>query len=173
VALDLARDPPVSAHCGTCERCIEICPTRAIVAPYQLDARRCISYLTIEHHGSIPEELRPLLGTASTAATTASWCAPGTSTPGTAAIPDFEPRTASTAPRWSISSPWTEEEFDRGSKAPHPAHRPRAVAAQHRGGGGNAPRTPATVAALAARARGTRTPLVREHVQTGRFRRLG
>src|SRR6185369_14533168 len=62
VDLDLAADSPASAHCGTCERCIEVCPTRAIVAPYQLDARRCVSYLTIEHHGAIPEELRPLMG---------------------------------------------------------------------------------------------------------------
>jgi epoxyqueuosine reductase len=57
--------PPDSAeknHCGTCERCIEICPTQAIRAAYQLDARRCISYLTIEHKSAIPEELRPLIG---------------------------------------------------------------------------------------------------------------
>ena len=52
----------VANHCGTCTRCIEICPTKAIVAPYKLDARRCISYLTIESKGEIPEEFRPLIG---------------------------------------------------------------------------------------------------------------
>lgn len=60
--LPLPVDEPQEEHCGTCERCIASCPTQAIVAPYQLDARRCISYLTIEHPGSIPEPLRPLIG---------------------------------------------------------------------------------------------------------------
>jgi len=60
--LPLPVDRAQDEHCGTCRRCIDVCPTQAIVAPYQLDARRCISYLTIEHPGSIPEELRPLIG---------------------------------------------------------------------------------------------------------------
>jgi epoxyqueuosine reductase len=60
--LPLPADEPRTEHCGTCRRCIDICPTQAIVAPYQLDARRCISYLTIEHKSAIPEELRPLIG---------------------------------------------------------------------------------------------------------------
>jgi len=60
--LPLPVDAAVPNHCGTCEKCIDICPTRAIVAPYRLDARRCISYLTIEHQGAIPRELRPLIG---------------------------------------------------------------------------------------------------------------
>src|SRR5690606_31998653 len=60
--LDLPADEPEISHCGSCSRCMEVCPTQAIIAPYRLDARRCISYLTIENAGPIPLEFREAIG---------------------------------------------------------------------------------------------------------------
>ena len=94
VSLDLARDAPVSEHCGTCARCIAICPTAAIVAPYQLDARRCISYLTIEHHGAIPEALRPLMGNRIYGCDDCQLACPWNKYAACSPLPDFDVREA-------------------------------------------------------------------------------
>ena len=164
VGLDLARDAPVSAHCGTCERCIEICPTRAIVAPYQLDARRCISYLTIEHHGPIPEELRSLMGNRIYGCDDCQLVCPWNKYARMTGLPDFSPRNALDSATLVELFAWTEEEFDRrleGSAIRRIGHerwlRNIAVAL------GNAPTTHAIVEAL--RSRGSHpSEMVREHV---------
>jgi epoxyqueuosine reductase len=164
VALDLARDEPVTEHCGTCERCIEICPTKAIVAPYQLDARRCISYLTIEHAGPIPEELRPLLGNRIYGCDDCQLVCPWNKYAQTAATPDFAVRNGLDAPALVELFAWTEEEFNRrmeGSAIRRIGHerwlRNIAVAL------GNAPRSETVRGALAARAAHP-SELVRSHV---------
>jgi epoxyqueuosine reductase len=164
VGLDLAKDAPVSAHCGTCERCIEVCPTRAIVAPYQLDARRCISYLTIEHHGPIPESLRPLMGNRIYGCDDCQLVCPWNKYAQAASDPDFAVRNGLDDAQLIELFAWSEEEFDRrfeGSAIRRIGHerwlRNIAVAL------GNAPASPAIVAALATR-RDHPSPLVREHV---------
>jgi epoxyqueuosine reductase len=164
VALDLARDATVTAHCGTCERCIHICPTEAIVAPYQLDARRCISYLTIENPGPIPEELRPLMGNRIYGCDDCQLVCPWNKYAKAANDPDFAVRNGLDEASLVELFAWTAEEFDKrfeGSPIRRIGHerwlRNIAVAL------GNAPTTPEIVAALRARAAHA-SALVREHV---------
>ena len=90
--LPLPLDAEPAAHCGSCTHCIDICPTRAIVAPRRLDARRCIAYLTIEHKGAIPEELRPLLGNRVFGCDDCQLVCPWNRYARVSTLPDFAPR---------------------------------------------------------------------------------
>ncbi|MGH8248346.1 MAG: tRNA epoxyqueuosine(34) reductase QueG, partial [Gammaproteobacteria bacterium] len=162
--LPLPPDEPEPEHCGTCTRCIDICPTRAIVAPYRLDARRCISYLTIEHKGAIPEELRPPMGNRIYGCDDCQLVCPWNRFAAKAQAPDFAVRNGLDGATLVGLFAWSEEEFERrmeGSAIRRIGHerwlRNIAVAL------GNAPTTPAVVAALEAR-RGHPSALVREHV---------
>ncbi len=113
VALELPADEPVTAHCGSCSACIDACPTRAIFAPYRLDARRCISYLTIEHHGPIPPELRPLMGNRIYGCDDCQLACPWNKYAQRSPLPDFEVRAplgdATLLQLWA----WDEPEFLR------------------------------------------------------------
>ena len=104
-------DEPITSHCGECSACINICPTQAITAPYQLDARRCISYLTIEHQGSIPQELRPLMGNRVYGCDDCQLVCPWNKFAQLSSVPDFLPRHglehADLLNLWS----WSEENF--------------------------------------------------------------
>ena len=99
LAMALEPDPPKTDHCGSCRRCLDACPTAAFPAPYRLDARRCISYLTIEHKGMIPLELRPLIGNRIFGCDDCLAVCPWNKFARAAHEPDFLPREALTAPR--------------------------------------------------------------------------
>jgi epoxyqueuosine reductase len=99
LSLELPSNAPEPDHCGQCRRCLDACPTAAFPAPYRLDARRCISYLTIEHKGPIPHELRPLIGNRIFGCDDCLAACPWNKFARVAGEPDFRPRKALTAPR--------------------------------------------------------------------------
>jgi epoxyqueuosine reductase len=92
VDVALPPTPAVSAHCGSCSACLDVCPTRAIVAPYRLDARRCLSYLSIEHEGPIPLEFRRAMGNRVYGCDDCQLACPWNKYAQTATLPDFDPR---------------------------------------------------------------------------------
>ena len=162
--LPLPLDEPATAHCGSCQACIPACPTAAIIAPYRLDARRCISYLTIEHHSAIPVELRPALGNRIYGCDDCQIVCPWNKFARQAAHPDFKIRHGLDASRLTELFRWTEAEFDermRGSAIYRIGFerwaRNIAVAL------GNAPYSEEVIQALCAR-RADSSALVREHV---------
>jgi epoxyqueuosine reductase len=115
ICIDLALPitPAVKAHCGTCSACIDVCPTQAIVAPYRLDARRCISYLTIEHDGPIPIELRPLMGNRIFGCDDCQLVCPWNKYAQRSSLPDFDAREPIGAATLLQLWAWNEADFLR------------------------------------------------------------
>jgi epoxyqueuosine reductase len=162
--LPLPLDEPPSDHCGSCRKCIDICPTQAIVAPYELDARRCISYLTIEHKGPIPEELRPLVGNRVYGCDDCQLVCPWNRFAQPSGETDFGVRNGLDDTALIELFSWTEDEFNErfaGSALRRIGYEQwlRNLAV----GLGNAPTSAAVISALHARA-GHPAALVREHV---------
>jgi epoxyqueuosine reductase len=171
--LPLPVDEPASAHCGTCQACIPACPTGAIVAPYQLDARRCISYLTIEHKSAIPVELRAALGNRIYGCDDCQLVCPWNKFAQAAGHPDFKVRNGLDATQLTELFAWTEGEFEermQGSAIYRIGYerwsRNIAVAL------GNAPTSSEIVAALRSRL-GDESAIVREHVEWALARHVG
>jgi epoxyqueuosine reductase len=163
--LPLPVDAPVTSHCGSCTACIDVCPTQAIVAPYELDARRCISYLTIELHGPIPGEFRRAMGNRIYGCDDCQLVCPWNRYARITAEPDFRARHGLDAPGLVELFAWSEAEFlakTEGSAIRRIGYerwlRNIAVAL------GNAPQTPQVVTALRSRLNDS-SELVREHVQ--------
>ena len=162
--LPLTPDEPVEDHCGSCTSCLDACPTKAIVAPYQVDARLCISYLTIELAGSIPEELRPLIGNRIYGCDDCQNCCPWNRF-AQLGDPEFAPRHGLDASALIDLFAWTPEIFNErlaGSPIRRIGHecwlRNIAVAL------GNCPPDQGVSAALHSRL-GNSLPLVEEHVR--------
>jgi epoxyqueuosine reductase len=164
VDLPLPIDAPASAHCGTCTRCIDVCPTQAITAPYRLDARRCISYLTIEHEGSIDEALRPLIGNRIFGCDDCQLVCPWNKFARKTDEPDFRSRNNLDTATLAELFAWTESEFlqrTEGSAIRRSGYRRwlRNIAVAL----GNAATTADVIAALESR-RDCDDDVVREHV---------
>ena len=162
--LKLKIDNPVSEHCGTCNRCIDICPTKAITGPYKLDARRCISYLTIEHKSAIPEELRPLIGNRIYGCDDCQLVCPWNGFAGLSAEEGFKARHGLDRATLVELFGWTETEFEerlKGSPIRRIGHERwlRNIAV----GLGNAPSSPEVIKALENR-KNHKSSLVREHI---------
>ncbi len=162
--LPLPVDTPARDHCGRCRACLDVCPTGAIVAPYRLDARRCISYLTIEHHGPIPEALRPAMGNRVFGCDDCQLVCPWNRFARTTGETDFLPRNGLDRADLLTLFAWEEEQFLRrteGSAIRRLGHerwlRNLAVAL------GNAPPDEAVIRALERRLSHP-SALVREHV---------
>jgi len=163
-ALPLPEDQAEDSHCGRCTRCLDVCPTQAIVAPYSLDARRCISYLTIELRGSIPEELRPLIGNRVYGCDDCQLVCPWNRFAAVSDEPDFSVRHGLDRSSLLQLFSWSEAEF-KTRMAGSPIYRIgyecwlRNLAV----GLGNAPTSPEIVSVLRANAEHP-SALVREHV---------
>jgi epoxyqueuosine reductase len=162
--LPLPADTPVREHCGSCRACIDVCPTGAIVGPYELDARRCISYLTIELRGTIPEQFRDAIGNRIYGCDDCQLVCPWNRYARTTGENDFVPRFRLDGSALVALFAWTETEFverTRGSAIRRIGYeswlRNLAVAL------GNAPDGPEVRAALAMRANDA-SAVVREHV---------
>src|SRR5574337_216559 len=162
--LPLPVDAPATAHCGTCTRCIEVCPTQAITGPYRLDARRCISYLTIELKGSIPEDLRAPMGNRIFGCDDCQLVCPWNKFAQVATEANFAPRHSLDGAKLVELFGWSEEEFlkrTEGMAIRRTGYegwlRNIAVAL------GNAAKSAATIAALETRADHP-SAVVREHV---------
>ncbi|HVC37973.1 MAG TPA: tRNA epoxyqueuosine(34) reductase QueG [Gammaproteobacteria bacterium] len=162
--LPLPVDAPAENHCGSCHACMDVCPTQAIVAPYQLDARRCIAYLTVEHKGSIPMEFRKAIGNRIFGCDDCQLYCPWNKFAKVTPLHDFEPRNGLDSAALVALFNWTEMEFlerTAGSAIKRVGYecwlRNIAVAL------GNAPTTPEIVASLQMRAEHP-SELVREHV---------
>jgi epoxyqueuosine reductase len=163
--LPLPIDAPATEHCGSCRACLDVCPTQAIVAPFQLDATRCISYLTIELRGAIPVEFRAAMGNRIYGCDDCQLVCPWNKFAHVTSEPDFAPRHSLDGASLASLFAWSEEEFLRkteGSAIRRIGYecwlRNIAVAL------GNAPTSPEVVSALEAR-RAHSSALVREHVE--------